>query len=290
MPMSNSVPIAVLVFLFSAAFVLGPDPAPVGDVGAPIRSAPSEMRATRIFHGGPVLTMDDQGNVARALATQGDKIVFVGDERSVLRMLGSDTEVIDLQGRVLVPGFIEAEGQFDTTLAALAGESQPDQLESIQRTWAMQGYTTLQGQLDEDADLERLRRVEQDGRLWLDIAAFTREAVADSTRPTNRSTERAGGRLTLHASQAPIAPASALAETPHVVPGAIDASLYQRLHRLTRAAAIASGEAERKGSLEAGKAADLVVLEARSRAQGDEPAQFAVLETIKSGRTVFRQR
>ena len=66
--------------------------------------------ATKIFRGGPVLTLDADNQVAEALAIIDEEIAAVGSEQSVLRLRGPDTEVVDLAGRTLLPGFIDAHG------------------------------------------------------------------------------------------------------------------------------------------------------------------------------------
>jgi len=141
--MHKSMPILVMVVWFCAAFVFAPDSpnaVPVGDVSAPLRTTPSDNRATLIFHGGPIFTMDREGRVVRALATRDDTIAIVGDERSVLRMLGPDTLVVDLRGKALVPGFIDVAGRFErVSLETMS----PEQRRALQQQYAMHGYTTL---------------------------------------------------------------------------------------------------------------------------------------------------
>lgn len=63
--------------------------------------------ADLLFLGGPVFTADAARSHARAVAVRGERIVAVGgDELAELR--GPDTEVVDLAGRMLVPGFQDA--------------------------------------------------------------------------------------------------------------------------------------------------------------------------------------
>ena len=59
-----------------------------------------------IFVGGPILTMSDAG-VVSALAVAGDRIATVGSEEEVLATAGPGTRVIDLEGRTLLPGFVD---------------------------------------------------------------------------------------------------------------------------------------------------------------------------------------
>ena len=62
--------------------------------------------ADTIFHNGPILTM--VGNAkAEAVAVRGGRIVAVGNKAAVHQYQGVNTQVIDLAGRALLPGFID---------------------------------------------------------------------------------------------------------------------------------------------------------------------------------------
>ncbi|WP_426404452.1 amidohydrolase [Streptomyces sp. R-07] len=63
-----------------------------------------------VFTGGPVLTMDPARPRAEALAVRAGRITAVGSRDEVLRLRGRTTEVVDLAGRALLPGFVEAHG------------------------------------------------------------------------------------------------------------------------------------------------------------------------------------
>lgn len=68
------------------------------------------MTADLIFHGGPVFTASAVRDRASAVAVRGDRIIAVGAESEpwVSELTGRDTEVIDLAGRLLTPGFVDA--------------------------------------------------------------------------------------------------------------------------------------------------------------------------------------
>lgn len=66
--------------------------------------------ADRIWTGGPILTMDDKAMRAEAVAEAGGKIIAVGSAADVMKSKGPKTEVIDLNGRTLLPGFIDPHG------------------------------------------------------------------------------------------------------------------------------------------------------------------------------------
>lgn len=61
-----------------------------------------------IFRGGAILTVNDKDEVAQALAMREGIITAVGREQEVMSTRGSDTKVVDLQGKALLPGFVGA--------------------------------------------------------------------------------------------------------------------------------------------------------------------------------------
>jgi predicted amidohydrolase YtcJ len=66
-----------------------------------------------LYLGGPILTMDGANRVVEALAVDGERIAATGEEPE-LREWAERTgaRIIDLEGRALVPGFIDAHGHF----------------------------------------------------------------------------------------------------------------------------------------------------------------------------------
>lgn len=62
---------------------------------------------TALFHG-QVVTMDDRGSTHQALAVRDGKIVYVGSDVGVQAWIGPATKVVDLGGRMLMPGFVDA--------------------------------------------------------------------------------------------------------------------------------------------------------------------------------------
>jgi predicted amidohydrolase YtcJ len=67
-------------------------------------------QADTIYHGGVIVTMDDQTPTAEALAVKGGTIVAVGKKEDVLKLSGEKTVLVDLKGKALLPGFIDAHG------------------------------------------------------------------------------------------------------------------------------------------------------------------------------------
>ncbi|MFX0097594.1 MAG: amidohydrolase [Candidatus Hodarchaeota archaeon] len=61
---------------------------------------------------GKVITFDEEDSHVEAVAISGNEIFIVGTNNEVKRMISSSTRVIDLEGRVALPGFIDAHTHF----------------------------------------------------------------------------------------------------------------------------------------------------------------------------------
>lgn len=58
-----------------------------------------------IFINGSIYTMDTERPVASAVVTEGNKITYVGESSAAIAMRRSDSHVIDLNGKAVLPGF-----------------------------------------------------------------------------------------------------------------------------------------------------------------------------------------
>lgn len=67
-------------------------------------------KADLVIHNGTIYTMDESGPTAEAVAVTDGKIVSVGSNGEIKKLIGKETEVIDLQGKTMTPGFIESHG------------------------------------------------------------------------------------------------------------------------------------------------------------------------------------
>jgi len=66
----------------------------------------------QVFINGDVLTMDEQNRVVQAMSTRDDRIEAVGSTDEIMALVTDQTVVVDLRGRTLMPGFIDAHGHF----------------------------------------------------------------------------------------------------------------------------------------------------------------------------------
>jgi len=69
-------------------------------------------KADMVINNGIIYTMDDFYPLAEAVAIRDGKIIAVGSEYAVGPYIGSETKVLDLNGKTMVPGLIEGHGHF----------------------------------------------------------------------------------------------------------------------------------------------------------------------------------
>ena len=94
---------------------------------------PTSNAADKVFIGGTIYTADGSQSVVSAMAIGGDQILALGTDSSVAALIGKQTEVIDLQGKMIIPGLhdvhIHLPGIVETDSCDLA--STPYSLEDL---------------------------------------------------------------------------------------------------------------------------------------------------------------
>ncbi|MFF9865150.1 amidohydrolase [Streptomyces sp. NPDC013953] len=96
--------------------------------------------ADLVFTGGPVHTVDPARRRASAVAVRGERIVAVGGSE-VHGLIGPRTEVVDLRGRLLIPGFQDAHihpvgGGVELARCDLSGATTPEAYRVLIRAYA----------------------------------------------------------------------------------------------------------------------------------------------------------
>ncbi len=69
--------------------------------------------ADLVLANGRIVTLEDAQPEAQAMAIRGDKIAALGSADEMKKFIGPDTKVLDLQGQLAIPGFIESHGHFN---------------------------------------------------------------------------------------------------------------------------------------------------------------------------------
>lgn len=66
--------------------------------------------ADLVIYQGQIYTVNPQMPQVEAVAVRGEKIIFAGKKDQVEKFVGEQTEIIDLEGKTMIPGFIESHG------------------------------------------------------------------------------------------------------------------------------------------------------------------------------------
>jgi hypothetical protein len=74
--------------------------------------AQNNALADKIFINGKIITVDTDNSIAQAVAVADGKILSVGTTQDIQKLKGKNTEVVDLQGKTVTPGFIDGHSHF----------------------------------------------------------------------------------------------------------------------------------------------------------------------------------
>lgn len=75
-------------------------------------SCSGKKPADLVITGGTIYTLDDAQPIVEAVVVNADTIVFAGTAKAAEEWIGDNTNVIDLAGKTMIPGFIEGHGHF----------------------------------------------------------------------------------------------------------------------------------------------------------------------------------
>ncbi|WP_303971387.1 amidohydrolase family protein, partial [Sporosarcina ureae] len=127
------------------------------------------MHADIVFTNGEVLTVDQNDSIAEAVAVKDHIIVAVGKNDEIEHYIGEETRVIDLEGKSLLPGFIDPHLHltiYGTNLLGISCAS-PDinSLEDLFAEIKKRATSTPKGE-------------------WIRVTSFNESAVEEERFPT----------------------------------------------------------------------------------------------------------
>jgi predicted amidohydrolase YtcJ len=76
------------------------------------RAAAAPEAADLVLRGGRIVTLDPARPEASALAARGGRIVALGSDAEIAPLVGAQTRVVTLGGRLAIPGFVEGHAHF----------------------------------------------------------------------------------------------------------------------------------------------------------------------------------
>ncbi len=81
--------------------------------------------ADLVLFNGKILTVDKHFSITQALAVRGDRILQVGTDREILKLKGSQTTLIDLKGKCVLPGLYDSHTHPTGASTSELGETLP---------------------------------------------------------------------------------------------------------------------------------------------------------------------
>ncbi len=73
-----------------------------------LQACNSGEKADSIFYNGTIYTVDDSNPQVEAVAVKNGMIMATGSKAEIMKLQGDNTEMVDLQGQTMTPGFIES--------------------------------------------------------------------------------------------------------------------------------------------------------------------------------------
>lgn len=140
-----------------------------------VLAAPPSAPAERVYRHGVIFTADAHNRTVTALAVRQGKIVYAGDDDGAAPFIGASTQVIDLQGRFVMPGLID--GHMHPLEAGRELQKCSLNYESI---------TVAELQRRVQACLDKTKNEEPDG--LLDVVAWFQESMRPAGVKTSRAT------------------------------------------------------------------------------------------------------
>src|ERR1700704_1383877 len=89
--------------------------------------------ADTILTNGKIITVDNRFTIAQAVAVRGERIVAVGTNQDITRRAGPGTKRIDLGGKAVIPGLIDAHAHIMRGAETWTTEARFDDVESRKR-------------------------------------------------------------------------------------------------------------------------------------------------------------
>nr|MBC8462970.1 amidohydrolase family protein [Candidatus Bathyarchaeota archaeon] len=78
------------------------------------KSIPDELYADLVLINGKIATIDKDDSIVEAIACKGERIIKVGTTEEVEAYIGKHTNVIDLEGKLVTPGFVDTHVHFSS--------------------------------------------------------------------------------------------------------------------------------------------------------------------------------
>ena len=140
---------------------------------------PSSGYAQVVYKNGNVLTANKDAQVVQAVAVKDRKVVAAGSDKELSKYIGKDTQVIDLSGKTMIPGFYDAHSHFLMTGINLKFEADLNSppIGAI-------------NSIDEIINLLKKKQAELGTEAWLTGFGYDDTLLADKRHPTREDLDK----------------------------------------------------------------------------------------------------
>ncbi|MGZ7151498.1 amidohydrolase [Bacillus sp. BC08] len=111
--------IMIICLILSMTWVSACTPGGGGENGSFV--LPKELPKNVVFKNGTIYTSNGKQDIVEAVAVKEGKITFVGSNKDVEEFINEDTKVVDLQGRFILPGFVDNHNHIFEAKSPAAG-------------------------------------------------------------------------------------------------------------------------------------------------------------------------
>jgi predicted amidohydrolase YtcJ len=87
----------------------------------PLNAVSDDSTGRKVFLNGSIYSMDDTGSQFAAMVVEGGRIVYLGDDSTAMGWAQDSSEVTSLDGRAVLPGFIDTHIHIMDTLPLMEG-------------------------------------------------------------------------------------------------------------------------------------------------------------------------
>lgn len=94
---------------------------------------PNQLPKNVVFKNGTIYTSNEKQDIVEAVAVKEGKIRFVGSNKDVEEFINEDTKVVDLQGRFILPGFVDNHNHIFEAKSPAAGNCSVSPDASLQK-------------------------------------------------------------------------------------------------------------------------------------------------------------
>lgn len=197
---------SIILYLFILCFSIIPDFAEASPGRQSYNHTTMAQSKHKAFINGKIYTVNENQPYAEAVVVEKNKIKFVGSTKEAKKLIDASTEVIDLEGKLMLPGFNDSHLHFTSGGSYLLGINLRPALSKEEFANIIKDYAKDPASSRQDGTTPRLYDWITGGRwdheLWTDKSLPTKELIDSITPNTPVFVSRIDGHVALANSKA----------------------------------------------------------------------------------------